>query len=147
MPLFNVYNKWTISLKKANGVHLWDKNENVYLDFYGGHGVISIGHNHPYWKNAITTQLDKISYYSNAVHIEEQQQLAHSFSSISNYPEYNLFLCNSGAEANENALKLASFYNKRSEIIALKKGFHGRTVGALSCTDNPNIQSQFNKQL
>ena len=144
MNLFNVYPLFDIEPVKAIGSRILDSNGNQYLDFYGGHAVISIGHSHPKYISAITDQLNKIAFYSNSVVIGLQQEVAEKLGRLSGYPEYSLFLCNSGAEANENALKLASFTNKRNKVIAFKEAFHGRTSGAVACTDNPSIISPFN---
>ncbi|MFA5972543.1 MAG: aminotransferase class III-fold pyridoxal phosphate-dependent enzyme [Lentimicrobiaceae bacterium] len=144
MNLFNVYPLFDIEPVKAIGTRILDSKGNQYLDFYGGHAVISIGHSHPEYVKAITDQLNKIAFYSNSVIIGLQKEVAEKLGRLSGYPEYSLFLCNSGAEANENALKLASFTNKRSKVIAFKEAFHGRTSGAVACTDNPSIISPFN---
>jgi acetylornithine aminotransferase len=144
MKLFDVYPLFDIEPVKAIGSRILDSEGNQYLDFYGGHAVISIGHSHPQYVKAITDQLNKIAFYSNSVIISLQQEVAEKLGRLSGYPEYNLFLCNSGAEANENALKLASFTNKRSKVIAFKEAFHGRTSGAVACTDNPSIIAPFN---
>lgn len=144
MKLFDVYPLFDIEPVKAIGSRILDSEGNQYLDFYGGHAVISIGHSHPKYVKAITDQLNKIAFYSNSVIISLQQEVAEKLGRLSGYPEYNLFLCNSGAEANENALKLASFTNKRSKVIAFKEAFHGRTSGAVACTDNPSIIAPFN---
>lgn len=144
MHLFDVYPLFDIEPVKAKGSYIWDKEGNQYLDFYGGHAVISIGHSHPHYVNALTTQLHKIAFYSNSVRNPLQEKLAEKLGQLSGYPEYNLFLCNSGAEANENALKLASFANGRKKVIAFRKAFHGRTSGAVAATDNPRIVAPFN---
>jgi acetylornithine aminotransferase len=144
MNLFNVYPLFDIEPVKAIGSRILDSEGNQYLDFYGGHAVISIGHSHPKYVKDITDQLNKIAFYSNSIIISLQQEVAEKLGRLSGYPEYNLFLCNSGAEANENALKLASFTNKRSKVIAFKEAFHGRTSGTVACTDNPSIISPFN---
>lgn len=144
MKLFEVYPVYPIELEKAEGVYLWDKNGNQYLDLYGGHAVISIGHTHPKYINAIKNQLDKIAFYSNSVEIPLQHELANKLGNLSGYENYELFLCNSGAEANENALKLASFHTNKSKVIAFKGGFHGRTSGAVAITDNSKIIAPFN---
>ena len=123
--LFDVYSKFDLTPEKAKGCYLWDTDGTRYLDCYGGHGVISIGHNHPVWQTAITDQISKISFYSNAVNIPCQEELAEKLAKVSGYSDHNLFLVNSGAEANENALKLAAFQNSRKKIIALKKDFMG----------------------
>lgn len=144
MELFDVYSLWDIEPVKAKGCHVWDKEGNEYLDLYGGHAVISIGHSHPVYVKAISDQVEKIGFYSNSVQNSLQKELAQKLGDLCGYPDYSLFLCNSGAEANENALKLASFYTGKSRIIAFKEAFHGRTSGAVAITDNPNIQSPFN---
>jgi acetylornithine/N-succinyldiaminopimelate aminotransferase len=144
MNLFDVYPLFDIEPVKATGSRIFDSAGNEYIDFYGGHAVISIGHSHPHYIKAITEQLNKIAFYSNSVIISLQNELAEKLGRLSGYPEYSLFLCNSGAEANENALKLASFTNKRSKVIAFKQAFHGRTSGAVACTDNPSIVAPFN---
>jgi acetylornithine aminotransferase len=129
---------------KAEGSWLWDKEGKKYLDLYGGHAVISIGHNHPHFVERLKNQLDKISFYSNSVKNSLQEELAEKLGKLSSYPDYELFLCNSGAEANENALKLASFVTGRKKVIAFSKAFHGRTSGAVAATDNPKIVAPFN---
>ena len=144
MKLFDVYPLFPIEPVKAKGSWLWDKEGNKYLDLYGGHAVISIGHNHPHFVESLKNQLDKISFYSNSVKNSMQENLAEKLGHISGYPNHQLFLCNSGAEANENALKLASFVNGRKKVIAFKKAFHGRTSGAVAATDNPKIVAPFN---
>lgn len=144
MKLFDVYPLFDIEPVKAIGTRILDSRGNQYLDFYGGHAVISIGHSHPHYIKSITDQLNKIAFYSNSVIISLQQEVAEKLGRLSGYPDYSIFLCNSGAEANENALKLASFTNKRSKVIAFRHAFHGRTSGALACTDNPSIVSPFN---
>ena len=144
MNLFNVYPLYDIEPVKAKGSYLWDKNGKQYLDLYGGHAVISIGHAHPYYVEKVSEQLRNIGFYSNSVKIGIQEELAHKLGELSGYPDYSLFLCNSGAEANENALKLASFYNGRKKVIAFKKAFHGRTAGAVAVTDNPSIVAPIN---
>ena len=145
MELFDVYNLWEIEPVKAKGCYVWDKNGTKYLDFYGGHAVISIGHSHPTYVKAISEQVDKIGFYSNSVLNPLQKELAQKLGELSSYSDYSLFLCSSGAEANENALKLASFYTGKRRVIAFKNAFHGRTSGAVAITDNLNIQSAFNK--
>jgi acetylornithine aminotransferase len=144
MKLFDVYPLFNIEPVKAQGSWLWDKEGTKYLDLYGGHAVISIGHNHPHFVEALKSQLDKISFYSNSIKNELQEKLAEKLGQLSGYPSHQLFLCNSGAEANENALKLASFVNGRKKVIAFKKAFHGRTSGAVAATDNPKIVAPFN---
>lgn len=144
MKLFDVYPLFPIEPVKASGSWLWDKEGKKYLDLYGGHAVISIGHNHPHFVEALKSQLDKISFYSNSVKNSLQEKLAEKLGQLSGYPNHQLFLCNSGAEANENALKLASFVNGRKKVISFKKAFHGRTSGAVAATDNPKIVAPFN---
>ncbi|NOU58194.1 aspartate aminotransferase family protein [Marinifilum caeruleilacunae] len=146
MKLFDVYNCYDINLVNGKGMKLSDDKGNQYLDFYGGHGVISIGHSHPNYMFRIENQLHCLGFYSNAVRNELQEKLACKLGKISGYDDYNLFLCNSGAEANENALKIASFHNKKEKVISVKGAFHGRTGGALSITDNPNLSSSFNAE-
>lgn len=144
MKLFDVYPLFNIEPVKAIGSRILDGEGNQYLDFYGGHAVISIGHSHPKYIKALTDQLTKIAFYSNSVIISLQKEVAEKLGRLSGYPDYSLFLCNSGAEANENALKLASFANKRNKVVAFKEAFHGRTSGAVACTDNPSIVAPFN---
>lgn len=144
MNLFNVYPLFNINPVKAQGSFLWDDKGQQYLDFYGGHAVISIGHNHPYYQNKLKDQLEKISFYSNSVQNELQTELAEKLGKLSGYEDYNLFLCNSGAEANENALKLASFHNGKSKVLYFSGSFHGRTSAAVSVTDNPKIVAPVN---
>ncbi len=139
MSLFDVYPRFGIEIVKAKGSRVWDKDGRSYLDFYGGHAVISIGHAHPHWLHRIQQQMEALPFYSNSVLAPIQEELAERLSAISGYPDYELFLCNSGAEANENALKLASAHNGRREILAFRNGFHGRTSLAVAVTDNPNI--------
>lgn len=144
MKPFEVYTLFPIEPVKAKGSWLWDANGTRYLDLYGGHAVISIGHNHPHFVEALKNQLDSISFYSNSIQNSLQEKLAEKLGQVSGYPDYTLFMCNSGAEANENALKLASFVTGRKKIIAFRKAFHGRTSGAVAATDNPRIVSPFN---
>jgi acetylornithine/N-succinyldiaminopimelate aminotransferase len=144
MKLFDVYPLFPIEPVKAQGSWLWDNKGEKYLDLYGGHAVISIGHSHPHYVEALKNQLDKIGFYSNSVQNSLQEQLSEKLGQLSGYPNHQLFLCNSGAEANENALKLASFVNGRKKVIAFKKAFHGRTSGAVAATDNPKIVAPFN---
>ena len=145
MNLFDVYPLWNIEPVKGSGCTIWDKDGKEYLDLYGGHAVISIGHSHPTYTKMVSEQAGKLGFYSNAVQNPLQRQLAKELGEICGYPEYNLFLCNSGAEANENAMKVASFHTGRKKILALKKAFHGRTSGAVEATDNPKIQAEFNR--
>ena len=145
MNLFDVYSLLDMEPVKAQGAYLWDKNGQEYLDFYGGHAVISIGHTHPHYVEKISEQLSKIGFYSNAVINSLQVELAEKLGELSGYADYSLFLCNSGAEANENALKLASFTTGRERVLAMKAAFHGRTSLAVTVTDNPAIQAPVNK--
>jgi acetylornithine aminotransferase len=142
--LFDVYPLYDIEPVRAQGSYLWDADGTRYLDLYGGHAVISVGHTHPRYVQALTNQLHKISFYSNSVHIPLQQALADKLGALSGHPDYALFLCNSGAEANENALKLASFHNGRTQVVAFSKAFHGRTSGAVAVTDNASIVAPIN---
>ncbi|WP_185850136.1 aspartate aminotransferase family protein [Blattabacterium cuenoti] len=146
MKLFDVYPILDIELNKSTGVYVFDIHGNKYLDFYGGHAVISIGHSHPYYVKALTEQIHKICYYSNSVFISQKNKLAKLLGSISGYENYSLFLCNSGSESNENALKIASFHTGKKKVIAFKGSFHGRTSGSVSVTDNYKIVSPFNAQ-
>lgn len=145
MKLFDVYSLLDMEPVKAQGAYLWDKAGQEYLDFYGGHAVISIGHTHPHYVEKISEQLSKIGFYSNAVINSLQVELAEKLGALSGYDDYSLFLCNSGAEANENALKLASFTTGRERVLAMRSAFHGRTSLAVTVTDNPNIQAPVNK--
>lgn len=144
MKLFQVYSLLPIEPVRAEGSRLWDAAGNAYLDMYGGHAVISVGHNHPRYNEAIRRQLSGISFYSNSVLNSLQEELAEKLGSLSGYSDYQLFLCNSGAEANENAIKLASFITGRRKVIALKNAFHGRTSGVVAATDNAKIVAPFN---
>jgi acetylornithine/N-succinyldiaminopimelate aminotransferase len=146
MKLFDVYPLNNIAITKALGSKVWDEAGVEYLDMYGGHAVISIGHTHPHWVKRIETQLEKIAFYSNSIIIPIQQELAEKLGKLSGKEDYQLFLCNSGAEANENALKLASFYNGRKKIIAFQKSFHGRTSLAVAATDNKSIIAPVNEK-
>jgi acetylornithine aminotransferase len=145
MKNFEVYNQWNIDPVKGLGCKLWDKNGVEYLDLYGGHAVISIGHAHPQYVEAIKKQLSELAFYSNAVECSLRDRLAEKLGAISGYSHFALFLCNSGAEANENALKLASFHTGKKKFIAFKGAFHGRTSGAVAATDNPSIIAPFNR--
>jgi acetylornithine/N-succinyldiaminopimelate aminotransferase len=145
MKLFDVYPINEITIVKAKGSYIWDQEGQQYLDLYGGHAVISIGHTHPHYVQRISEQLNKVAFYSNSIRIPLQQELADKLGNLSGRPDYQLFLCNSGAEANENALKLASFHNGRKKIIAFKKSFHGRTSLAVAVTDNPALQAPVNQ--
>jgi acetylornithine/N-succinyldiaminopimelate aminotransferase len=145
MNLFDVYPINNITITKAKGSYVWDDKGEQYLDLYGGHAVISIGHTHPHWVKRIEEQLNKIAFYSNSIKIPLQEELAEKLGKMSGKDEYQLFLCNSGAEANENALKLASFHNGRKKIISFSKAFHGRTSLAVSATDNKNYIAPVNE--
>ena len=145
MSLFQVYPLQPIAITKALGSHVWDDKGTEYLDMYGGHAVISIGHTHPHWVKRIETQLHAMAFYSNSVIMPIQEELATALNKISGKQDYQLFLCNSGAEANENALKLASFHTGRKKIIAFSKAFHGRTSLAVAATDNPSIIAPVNE--
>jgi len=145
MNLFDVYPLNDIEITKAAGSNVWDANEQKYLDLYGGHAVISIGHTNPHYVSRLTDQLNKVGFYSNSVKIPLQVQLAEKLGEVSSKKDFQLFLCNSGAEANENALKLASFYNGRKKVIAFTGAFHGRTSLAVAVTDNPKIVAPVNQ--
>ncbi|MFZ9262204.1 MAG: aspartate aminotransferase family protein [Chitinophagaceae bacterium] len=145
MKLFDVYPINDINITHAKGSKVWDDQQRQYLDLYGGHAVISIGHTHPHWVHRIEEQLKKIAFYSNSIKIPIQEELAQKLGEISGKKDYQLFLCNSGAEANENALKLASFHTGRKKIIAFSKSFHGRTSLAVAATDNPMILAPVNQ--
>jgi acetylornithine aminotransferase len=145
MSLFNVYPLNPIAITKASGSRVWDEKGQEYLDMYGGHAVISIGHTNPHWVKRIEDQLHAIAFYSNSVILPIQTQLADLLNEVSGKKDYQLFLCNSGAEANENALKLASFHTGRKKIVAFKKSFHGRTSLAVAATDNPSIVAPVNE--
>ncbi|MFN0049840.1 MAG: aspartate aminotransferase family protein [Cytophagales bacterium] len=145
MHLFDVYPIYPIEIVKGLGSYVWDNSGTKYLDLYGGHAVISIGHTHPHYVERLTNQLNKIGFYSNSIKIPIQEELAEKLGKVSGYDDYQLFLCNSGAEANENALKLASFHNGRKRIIAFSNGFHGRTSLAVAATDNPSIVAPVNQ--
>lgn len=144
MKLFDVYPLIPVTPLRAEGAKLWDDQGKEYLDLYGGHAVISIGHTHPHFVKRIKDQLDQIAFYSNSIHIPIQGQFAEKLGEASGYPDYQLFLCNSGAEANENALKMASFETGKSGFISFKGAFHGRTSGAVALTDNPKIVAPCN---
>jgi acetylornithine/N-succinyldiaminopimelate aminotransferase len=145
MKLFDVYPINDINIVEAKGSYVWDDKGQWYLDLYGGHAVISIGHTHPHWVKRIEEQLHKIAFYSNSVRIPIQQELTDKLGQLSGREDYQLFLCNSGAEANENALKLASFHTGRKKIVAFSKAFHGRTSLAVAATDNPSIVAPVNE--
>ncbi|MCH4553212.1 aspartate aminotransferase family protein [Aestuariibaculum lutulentum] len=146
MPLFDVYPLYSVTPVSAKGIHVYDENNTEYLDLYGGHAVISIGHAHPNYVAAITNQVNALGFYSNAIQNPIQVELADKLEALSGCEGYNLFLCNSGAEANENALKLASFKTGKSRVVAFKNGFHGRTSAAVAATDNPSIIAPINAQ-
>jgi len=146
MELFDVYPLYDVTPVTAKGIVVIDDKGDKYLDFYGGHAVISIGHSHPYYIECIKNQLDQIGFYSNSVKNPLQKRLANKLGELSNCQEYNLFMCNSGAEANENALKLASFHTNKSRVIAFTNSFHGRTSAAVAATDNEKINAPINKQ-
>ena len=145
MKLFDVYPLIDVTPAKAEGSYFWDENGTEYLDLYGGHAVISIGHSHPTYVKYITEQLNNIGFYSNYVKIPIQNQVAEQLTKLSGYDDYTLFLCNSGAEANENAIKLASFHTGKKKIIYFSGAFHGRTAAAVACTDNPKIVAPVNQ--
>ena len=147
MNLFDVYPLFNIEIVQGKGCHVWDSEGNEYLDLYGGHAVISVGHSHPTYVKAITEQVNKLGFYSNSVINSLQQKLADKLGKASGYDDYSLFLINSGAEANENALKLASFHNAKKRVIAFKHAFHGRTSAAVRVTDNPKIIAPVNEDL
>jgi acetylornithine aminotransferase len=145
MKLFDVYPLNDITITKAKGSYVWDEKGQQYLDMYGGHAVISIGHTHPHYVQRITDQLKQVAFYSNSIKIPLQQELADKLGSLCGKADFQLFLCNSGAEANENALKLASFYNGRKKVITFSSSFHGRTSLAVAATDNPTIVAPVNE--
>ena len=145
MKLFDVYPLQPIAIAHAHGAWVWDEQGNKYLDMYGGHAVISIGHTHPHYIKRLTEQLGKIGFYSNSVHLRIQEELAEKLGDLSGKPHFQLFLCNSGAEANENALKLASFHTGRKKVLAFRGAFHGRTSLAVAATDNPKIVAPVNQ--
>jgi acetylornithine aminotransferase len=145
MNLFPVYPLNDVTIVRAEGQRVYDPDGRAYLDFYGGHAVISIGHRHPHWVKRIEEQLSKIAFYSNSIKLPIQEELAERLGKVSGKNDYRLFLCNSGAEANENALKLASFHTGRKKIVAFKKAFHGRTSLAVAATDNPSIVAPVNE--
>ena len=144
MELFDVYSLFEVTPVRARGCKVWDDKGTEYLDLYGGHAVISVGHSHPHYIDALTSQVQRIGFYSNSVRNPLQEELAHRLGVASGYEDYTLFLDNSGAESNENALKLASFQTGRDRVVAFRKSFHGRTSGAVAATDNPAIVSPFN---
>ena len=144
MELFDVYPLFDIAIERGEGCRVWDGKGQEYLDLYGGHAVISVGHAHPHYVEAISSQVAKLGFYSNSVQNPLQQELAHTLGKVSGYEDYQLFLINSGAEANENALKLASFYNGRTRVLSAEKAFHGRTSLAVEATANPKIIAPIN---
>ncbi|WP_067038158.1 aspartate aminotransferase family protein [Allomuricauda sp. CP2A] len=146
MKLFDVYPLYDVTPVSAKGIEVWDDKGQKYWDFYGGHAVISIGHTHPHYVKRIKDQLDKMAFYSNSVQNPIQEELAEKLGKLSGCEEYDLFMCNSGAEANENALKMASFHTGKSKVIAFHNSFHGRTSAAVAATDNPSINAPINKQ-
>lgn len=145
MKMFDVYPVYDVDIVRAEGSYVWDNKGTKYLDMYGGHAVISIGHTNPHYVKMLTDQLNRIGFYSNSVIIDQQRELAEKLGELSGKEDYQLFLCNSGAEANENALKLASFFNGKKKVIAMKGAFHGRTSLAVAATDNPKIQAPVNQ--
>lgn len=145
MKLFDVYPLYDMEIVKALGSTVWDEKGQAYLDFYGGHAVISIGHTHPHYVERVTDQIRKVGFYSNSVRIGLQHELADKLGKLSGHDDYQLFMCNSGAEANENAMKLASFHTGRKKIVAMHGSFHGRTSLAVAATDNPNIVAPVNR--
>lgn len=144
MNLFEVYKLWDIEPVRGLDTKLWDKDGVEYTDLYGGHAVISVGHCHPHYVKMLSEQLGRLGFYSNAVQNSLQRDLAERLGRACGYDDYSLFLCNSGAEANENALKVASFHTGKAKVLAFRKAFHGRTSGAVAATDNPKIQAPFN---
>ena len=146
MELFNVYPLYDVTLVKGEGCNVYDDNDTEYLDLYGGHGVISIGHCHPHYVEAVKKQVETLGFYSNSVRNPIQEALSEKLGKLSGCEEYSLFLCNSGAEANENALKLASFHTGRSKLVAFSNSFHGRTSAAVAATDNKRINAPLNRQ-
>ncbi|GAA5222291.1 aspartate aminotransferase family protein [Membranihabitans marinus] len=145
MKLFDVYPRYNVNIVQGKAAYVYDENQTKYLDFYGGHAVVSIGHSHPHYIKRITDQLNDLGFYSNSIEMPIQDELADHLGRTSKLPDYQLFLVNSGAEANENALKLASFHNGRSKVIAFDKAFHGRTSAAVQCTDNQKIIAPINR--
>ena len=147
MKLFDVYPLFNIEIVKGQGCHVWDAEGTTYLDLYGGHAVISVGHSHPAYVKAITEQIQNLGFYSNSVINSLQQKFADKLGKASGYDDYSLFLVNSGAEANENAMKLASFHNGKKRIVSFRQSFHGRTSAAVRVTDNPKIIAPVNEML
>ena len=146
MKLFDVYPLYDVAPVKADGCYVYDQSGQEYLDLYGGHAVISIGHGHPHYIGKLKTQMDAIGFYSNAVQNPLQVEVAQKLGALSGCEDYDLFFCNSGAEANENGLKLASFDTGKSRVVAFKNSFHGRTSAAVAATDNPSIVAPINAQ-
>ena len=146
MKLFDVYPLYDVTPVKAKGIEVWDDKGEKYLDYYGGHAVISIGHTHPHYVKRIKDQLEQMAFYSNSVQNPLQEALAKKLGELSGCENYDLFMCNSGAEANENALKMASFHTGKSKVIAFSNSFHGRTSAAVAATDNPSINAPINRQ-
>ncbi|MGI9542188.1 MAG: aspartate aminotransferase family protein, partial [Cyclobacteriaceae bacterium] len=144
MKLYDVYPLFDVEPVSGKDCYVYDQNQQPYLDFYGGHAVISIGHSHPHYVNRLSHQLSQIGFYSNSIVNRLQKDLAEKLGQLSGYEDYHLFLCNSGAEANENALKLASFHTGKNQVIAFKDSFHGRTNGALAITDNTSLRAPIN---
>lgn len=144
MKTFDVYPRYEIEPVNGEGCHVWDKDGTKYLDLYGGHAVISIGHSHPHYVKSIQDQIEKLGFYSNSVQMPIQEELAQKLGELSGLPDYSLFLCNSGAEATENALKIASFQTGRKKVIVFNNGFHGRTSLAVEATDSHKIQAPIN---
>lgn len=147
MKLFDVYPLFNIEIVKGKGAHVWDSEGTEYLDLYGGHAVISVGHSHPDYVAAITDQVNKLGFYSNSVINSLQQKFADKLGKACGYDDYALFIVNTGAEANENAMKLASFHNNKRRVIAFKHSFHGRTSAAVRVTDNPKIVAPINESM
>jgi acetylornithine aminotransferase len=147
MSLFKVYPLYQMTPSHAKGCYVFDKKGNKFLDLYGGHAVISIGHSHPNYVSSLSNQLNKIGFYSNYIINDLQEKVAKKLIDQSNCEAYELFMCSSGAEANENALQIASFHNNKSRIIAFKNSFHGRSNAALSATDNQNIKTKLNTKI
>ncbi len=146
MDLFDVYSRYPIQLVKGQGAYVWDQTGQEYLDLYGGHAVISIGHQHPHFVERLKAQLERLVFYSNSVLLPEQKEFAQLLGELSGYPDHSLFLCNSGAEANENALKLASFHTGKAHVVCFERGFHGRTSGTVVLSDNTKLVSRYNAQ-
>ena len=145
MKLFDVYSLYDIEPVRGSGHYVYTADGTEYLDLYGGHAVISVGHAHPHYVKAVSEQVSRLGFYSNSVENSLQERFAEQLGRISGYEDYSLFLCNSGAEANENAIKLASFHSGKAKVLAFEKAFHGRTSGAVAATDNPKIVAPFNR--